>query len=616
MPRRKRVFALLVICGAVAVFLASLSDSSPVHALATTTGAKRAHVATGPTVYVDAGSIGGPCSDSRTAAQAAAPTTPLCSIPAGINLAGSGGTVLVRGGTYPALQISGGNRSTAVTVQANGSETVSIPSIDVGSGTGLLRFSGLNLTGSSTVSAFALEDGAHDIQLVNSSVTSPTQDAISLRPAVNNVAIAGNYITTRAPGATTGGDGITFLSTSTLPGSPAGEPNDAPVTNVAIVNNRLVNIGVDAIRPTNFVNLSIQGNEITGVDENGQHTDAIQTVFGGTNLDIEGNYIHDNNGEGILIKDGQVTNARIVNNLFAHTTLEYQLQVTGTSGLVVANNTFWDNAGYGMVLRPGVTQGVVENNIFENLSAAPAYQITGITEDYNLVAGGYGEKFGPHDIQGSPRFVNATGDDFRLAAGSPGIDAADASVAPPFDKACRPRYDAPGVANHGAGSPPYVDMGALEYGPTSQPGDTSTPFMECSATTTPSMPLPTSGIAPLPNTKPPAAPKSFCSGVSVRRGRRAHIGLVLWVRSRQRGRLRIEASLLRARRHRKPTATPLGSARARVPARRTVKATVKLSKSKRERLTAAGARPWIRVVIHAAPTRATACTRTLTLHAA
>ena len=44
---------------------------------------------------------------------------------------------------------------------------------------------------------------------------------------------------------------------------------------------------------------------------------------------------------------------------------------------------------------------------------------------------------------------------------------------PSRDKACRPRYDARSVANRGAGMPRYVDAGALEYTPKSQPGDTT-----------------------------------------------------------------------------------------------------------------------------------------------
>jgi hypothetical protein len=429
-------------------------------------------------VYVDEHSIGGRCDNSRRVAQARSPRTPLCSIAVGITQAGPGGLVLVRSGTYPPLEIHG-HRGPTTTIEADRSEGVQLPSITVDAGAGFLRFSRVTVTGSPSGDSVALLDGSHDIQVVNCNIASQMQDAVALHPAVRNVVIASNYIHTRPPGATVGGTAITFLSTSILPGSPPNEANEAPVSNVTILNNRLDHIGTDGIRPTNFVNLSILGNNITGIQENGEHTDAIQTVFGGRNLTIADNFIHDNRGEGILIKDGLVTNARIVNNVFVHTRLEYQLQVFGAVGLVIANNTFFDNE-LGVVLRPGIQHAVVENNIFDNLSAVSPDQIRPfIEEDYNLVQGGYGWPFGPHDIHRRPRFVDPVGNDFRLAAGSPGIDAGDGDVAPRFDKACRPRYDDPHVRNSGIGSPPYVDLGALEFGPQSRPSDTSAGASHC-----------------------------------------------------------------------------------------------------------------------------------------
>jgi hypothetical protein len=248
---------------------------------------------------------------------------------------------------------------------------------------------------------------------------------------------------------------------------------------VTIRNNHFSSIGVDAIRPTNFVNLAIQGNDITGVTEHGNHSDAIQTVFGGRNLDIEANYIHDNKAEGILIKDGEVTNAYIANNVIVHTTLEIQIQVFDTIGLKIVNNTLWDNQ-YNIVLRAGVRQGLIRDNIFENEVAANLSQSAPyIEQDHNLVASGWnwGAR-GAHDSSRRPRFVDQATSDFRLANGSAGIDAGNAADSPRFDKACRRRYDDPGVRNRGSGAPPFVDMGALEHGPTSRPGDTAAAFRQ------------------------------------------------------------------------------------------------------------------------------------------
>ena len=64
-----------------------------------------------------------------------------------------------------------------------------------------------------------------------------------------------------------------------------------------------------------------------------------------------------------------------------------------------------------------------------------------------------------------PLFVDESGGDFHLLPGSPCIDAADGDVADASDLDRLGRYDDPSVANQGAGSPDYVDIGAYEYQP-------------------------------------------------------------------------------------------------------------------------------------------------------
>ncbi|MFC1597329.1 RHS repeat-associated core domain-containing protein [Planctomycetota bacterium] len=70
-----------------------------------------------------------------------------------------------------------------------------------------------------------------------------------------------------------------------------------------------------------------------------------------------------------------------------------------------------------------------------------------------------------------PLFVDRTLGDYTLAPGSPAVDAGRGIDAPKFDLAGRPRYDDPGIANVGSGSPSYVDMGAFERQNPTQPGD-------------------------------------------------------------------------------------------------------------------------------------------------
>jgi hypothetical protein len=61
--------------------------------------------------YVDVASTGGACSDARTAAQAASPATPWCSLVTAAAKAPSGSTVLVRAGSYPYTRIDGTGRT-------------------------------------------------------------------------------------------------------------------------------------------------------------------------------------------------------------------------------------------------------------------------------------------------------------------------------------------------------------------------------------------------------------------------------------------------------------------------------------------------------------------------
>ncbi len=72
----------------------------------------------------------------------------------------------------------------------------------------------------------------------------------------------------------------------------------------------------------------------------------------------------------------------------------------------------------------------------------------------------------PGCIVVSPRFAGMS--DWRLAADSPCIDAAQNSAVPPgvtTDLAGRARFfDVPGVPDTGQGTPPIVDMGAYEHG--------------------------------------------------------------------------------------------------------------------------------------------------------
>ena len=106
----------------------------------------------------------------------------------------------------------------------------------------------------------------------------------------------------------------------------------------------------------------------------------------------------------------------------------------------------------------------IVNSIVLGVSLGPNGDVS-VT--YSCVPGGF---VGEGNNDNYPTFVNEP-DDFRLAAGSTGIDAGNNAAVPlgvTTDIAGQPRFfDDPGAANKGAGKTPIVDMGAHERVPLS-----------------------------------------------------------------------------------------------------------------------------------------------------
>lgn len=414
------------------------------------------------------------CDDARTKAARSA-RTPLCTIARALTLAAPGTRVLVAPGSYPPLTVNGPRRTGWVTVQAAEGGSVRIARIELARAAGWLAFAGLDLTGSALGPTFEVSEGSRHVRLVDSRVRSSRQDAILLRSGSGDVTIAGNRIHTAPLG-----NGVSFASTSTLPGSPPGASSEPPITRVTIRDNHFDGIAVDAMRPANFADLLVEGNDIEGLVERGQHSDVLQTLFGGRNLVFRDNYVHDNAAQGLFIKDGQVTNALVEGNVFVRNRRALAVQLSETVGLRLVNNTVWDN-DFNVALREGVRDALVSNNIFQDMVVDdPRQAATEIRQDHNLIAGGWnwGAR-GRHDTTRPPTFVDPRRGDYRLSRRSAGIDAGTAAGAPARDKACRRRADDPAVRNTGAGDPPYVDLGALETSPRSTSADTAASGAAC-----------------------------------------------------------------------------------------------------------------------------------------
>jgi hypothetical protein len=83
-------------------------------------------------------------------------------------------------------------------------------------------------------------------------------------------------------------------------------------TEMRIVGNQFVGpFGEDAIHANRYHGLYVEGNEITQVRENGNHSDCLQTVWRGDHIVFRKNYLHDNRCQGFFVKDQTMSTSEI-----------------------------------------------------------------------------------------------------------------------------------------------------------------------------------------------------------------------------------------------------------------------------------------------------------------
>ena len=126
----------------------------------------------------------------------------------------------------------------------------------------------------------------------------------------------------------------------------------------------------------------------------------------------------------------------------------------------VVNCTFSGNSVRTIVETWGLAAVNVRNTIvWGNTHSQPAFTGAAVVQ-YSNIQGGWS---GTGNINVNPIFKAAGQGDYRLSAGSPCIDRADASALPPgitLDLAGKPRFfDDPLTSNvNAAGTPPYLDL--------------------------------------------------------------------------------------------------------------------------------------------------------------
>jgi hypothetical protein len=331
-------------------------------------------------------------------ASAATCTTTVSSVGAAATAAASataGSTVCLADGSYGRLDLTASKAAPGVVLRAEHP--------------GLTTIAGGSLQGS-------------NLTLAQFNVTGE----IDLMPGSSGMVVDHNRITG-------GYMGVNMPTSST-------EVNDARIT-----GNRFVGpFGEDAIRANRYhdsdgdgIGLLVEGNEFTNVRENGNHSDCLQAVWVGDHMIYRKNYLHDNQCQGLFIKD----QASSVNTVTAEDNLMLRnnagcgppatscgqpsiFQLFGAmSDLTVSRNTIWTpGGGSPTTLRdPGWTgTRSFQNNVISRPWSDIAAPFGSGYTAANNVSQGAPEGTWPSagfTTVASPAFQNPAADDYRTDDG-------------------------------------------------------------------------------------------------------------------------------------------------------------------------------------------------------
>jgi hypothetical protein len=331
-----------------------------------------------------------------------------------VSSAAPGAVVCLTDGTYGKVSLSGSKAAPGVTLRAANPGAATIDGADI-SGTGL------------TIAYFN------------------TTDEIEVQEGSKQITIQDNKIT----GGYFGVDACNSDSTT--------------CDDVKIIGNKFQGpYGEDGIRANRYhdgdgdgLGLLVEGNEFTGIVENGNHSDCLQSVWTGDNLVFRKNYLHDNRCQGFFVKDqnslcgsgssgvcGPVQGIRVEDNLFLRNTepcpagtpacgQPVVFHIFGPyTNAVISHNTVWGDGMTSLLgLREGVAAGTkVENNaiyrFWTDTDASPAaFQ----NNTYCKLEGTWPSSRPGSSVECAPAFGNTATDDYRLPSGR-GVDWAPAEV--------------------------------------------------------------------------------------------------------------------------------------------------------------------------------------------
>jgi Right handed beta helix region len=247
-------------------------------------------------------------------------------------------------------------------------------------------------------------------------------DEVTVQPGSDHITVQFNYIT-----------GGYF-------GVDAGPTTTTTVNDVVIRGNKLAGpYGEDAIRLNRYhdsdgdgIGALIEGNEITGVRENGNHSDCLQAVWVGDHLVYRNNYLHDNRCQGFFVKDQQSPVDGVIadNNLMLRNAAPCAqagcgqpsiFQVFGPiTSFVMTRNTIWTPEGESpTTLRdPGWGSVQVANNVVYRFWSDTSSPFQSYTASNNVAA--KREMNWPAtgiSMNAHPPFANPAADDYRTNDG-------------------------------------------------------------------------------------------------------------------------------------------------------------------------------------------------------
>ena len=247
---------------------------------------------------------------------------------------------------------------------------------------------------------------------------------VFLAPGASHIVIDHNDISG-------GGEGVINSSVNcSSPNAPVYEgcTSTAPDSYITISGNKIHGFGEggseDAVHLSNWEHVTITANDIYDLEEHGNHTDAFQSVFGGSGMVFDHNYEHDNQSQGFFIKDGDASDVTVTDNLFLRNDNlgegESNIQVFNTTGFVMTNNTVWDGQG-DLIRAEGAAEPLtasVNHNVEQLFSVlhegGPAYSLS---EDYDIFKERPLFAIGAHStVNANPGFADPAADDYRLVS--------------------------------------------------------------------------------------------------------------------------------------------------------------------------------------------------------